>query len=212
MLKRCLKFTAYLIVALQVSVAHAGAYDDFFSALGNDNIRVVRNLLERGFDPNTRDPKGQVGLYVALRVESFDAAELLLTHPQLEVDALNEAGETPLMMAALRGSEAWTRKLLARGAAPHKPGWSPVHYAASGPEPAALAVLLDAGAPVDARSPNGTTPLMMAARYGKEASVDLLLARGADVRARNDAGATAAEFARMDGRVRLAARLDGLAR
>jgi uncharacterized protein len=212
MFKRWFRCAAHLLVALGISSAHAGAYDDFFSALGNDNARVVRNLLERGFDPNTRDPKGEVGLYVALRVESFDAVQALWAHPELDVNAVNEAGETPLMMAALRGSVEWTRKLIERGAQVHKPGWSPVHYAATGPEPAVLAVLLDAGAPVEARSPNGTTPLMMAARYGKEASVDLLLARGADVRARNDAGATAAEFARMDGRVRLAARLEGLAR
>lgn len=212
MFKRCFRFVLHLAVAVGISAAHAGAYEDFFSALGNDNVRVVKGLLERGFDPNTRDPKGQVGLYVALRVESFEAAQTLLAHPQVDVNAANEAGETPLMMAALRGSEEWTKKLLARGAQVHKPGWSPVHYAATGPAPAALRVLLDAGAPLDARSPNGTTPLMMAARYGKEESVDLLLARGADVRARNDAGATAAEFARMDGRVRLADRLEGLAR
>lgn len=212
MFKRWIRFGAYLLVASWVGVAHAGAYEDFFSALQNDNARVVRGLLERGFDPNTRDPKGQVGLYVALRAESFETVQALWAHPELDVNALNDAGETPLMMAALRGSEEWTKKLLARGAQVHKAGWSPVHYAATGPQPAVLRVLLDAGAPIDARSPNGTTPLMMAARYGSEASVDLLLARGADVRARNDAGATAAEFARMDGRVRLAARLEGLAR
>lgn len=212
MFKRWLRFGAYLLVASWVGAAHAGAYEDFFSALQNDNARVVRGLLERGFDPNTRDPKGQVGLYVALRAESFETVQALWAHPELDVNALNDAGETPLMMAALRGSEEWTKKLLARGAQVHKAGWSPVHYAATGPQPAVLRVLLDAGAPIDARSPNGTTPLMMAARYGSEASVDLLLARGADVRARNDAGATAAEFARMDGRVRLAARLEGLAR
>jgi ankyrin repeat protein len=212
MFRRCLRLALHLLLFAWFAAAHAGSYEDFFSALENDNVRVVRSLLERGFDPNTRDPQGQVGLYVALRAESFDAVQALWAHPQLDVNAVNEAGETPLMMAALRGSEEWTKKLLARGAEVHKPGWSPVHYAATGPETAPLQVLLDAGAPVDARSPNGSTPLMMAARYGKETSVDLLLARGADVRARNDAGATAAEFARMDGRVRLAARLEGLAR
>lgn len=211
-LKHWLKWLPHLVLAAWISFAHAGAYEDFFSALQNDNARVVRNLLERGLDPNTRDPQGQVGLYVALRAESFDAVQALWSHPQLDIDAANNAEETPLMMAALRGNEEWAKKLLGRGARPHKPGWSPVHYAATGPEPAVVRLLLDAGAPVDARSPNGTTPLMMAARYGKEASVDLLLARGADVRVRNDAGADAAEFARMDGRVRLAARLEGLAR
>ena len=68
----------------------------------------------------------------------------------------------------------------------HQDGWSPLHYAAAGPEPKIVAMLLDRGAPIDARSPNQTTPLMMAAGYGAEANVDLLLARGADKRLRND--------------------------
>jgi hypothetical protein len=33
-------------------------------------------------------------------------------------------------------------------------------------------LLLDKGAPVNARGPNGLTPLMMAARYGSETIVD----------------------------------------
>ncbi len=67
---------------------------------------------QRGFDPNTPDEKGQVGLYLALREGSLKVAEVLLQHPQLKVDAANAAGETPLMMAALRGNVEWTQRLL----------------------------------------------------------------------------------------------------
>ena len=59
--------------------------------------------------------------------------------------------------------------------------------------------LLDAGADVNAASPNGTTALMMAVRGGHAAVVDLLLARGADVAHRNDAGATALAWAQRGG-------------
>jgi len=97
---------------------------------------------------------------------------------------------------------------MARGAKVHGEGWSPLHYAATGPEPEFVRLLLEKGAPVDARSPNGSTPLMMAARYGSEASVDLLLARGADPKLRNQRDLTAADFARMDGRESLAKRLE----
>jgi hypothetical protein len=68
-------------------------------------------------------------------------------------------------------------------------------------------LLLDRGAPIDAKSPNGSTPLMMAARYGAEASVDLLLARGADAKRRNDLNLDAADFARQGGRDFLVERL-----
>lgn len=206
--KLLFRILAYLIIVVHISATRATAYDDFFRAVERDDASAVTALLQRGFDPNTRDERGQVALYLALRSPSLAVAEALWAHPGLEIDAANAAGETPLMMAALRGRAEWARRLLARGAAVHRPGWAPVHYAASGPEgEPVLRLLLDAGAPVNARSPNGTTPLMMAARYGSEASVDLLLARGADATARNQLDLSAADFAQLDGREALAARL-----
>ena len=68
-------------------------------------------------------------------------------------------------------------------------------------------LLLSKGAPLEARSPNGSTPLMMAARYGNEEAVDALLAAGADRTAKNDLGMNASAFAASAGRDRLAARL-----
>jgi ankyrin repeat protein len=207
-MKHYFRYLAYLIVLFNVSTADAGAYEDFFQAIERDDPSTISALLQRGFDPNSRDEKGQVALYVALRAPSLAAADALLAHPQLDVNATNAAGETPLMMAALRGHLVWAGKLMARGAKVHGEGWSPLHYAATGPEPEFVRLLLDKGAPVDARSPNGSTPLMMAARYGSEASVDLLLARGADPKLRNQRDLTATDFARMDGRDSLAKRLE----
>ena len=88
-----------------------------------------------------------------------------------------------------------------------QPGWSAIHYAASGPDVAVVAWLLDRGVPIDAPSPNRSTPLMMAAGYGSEASVELLLVRGADPRRRNDLDIDALEFARRSGRAFLVERL-----
>lgn len=202
-----IKYCVFTIITLCFSAAHAGAYEDFFAALERDDARVVTALLQRGFDPNSRDEQGQVALYLALRQPAPAVAEALFAHPQLQVDAVNAAGETPLMMAALRGQVTWMRRLLERGAKPHHEGWSPIHYAATGPEPQAVALLLDRGVPIDARSPNGTTPLMMAARYGSERSVALLLQRGADARLRNQRDLGAADFAREAGRDALAREL-----
>ena len=207
-MKSFIRYLSYLVVIAGFSTASAGAYEDFFKAIDKDDARTVATLLQRGFDPNSRDEQGQVALYVALRAPSLAAADALLAHPQLDVNATNAVGETPLMMAALRGQLVWAHKLLARGAKLHGDGWSALHYAAAGPEPEFVRLLLEKGAPTDARSPNGSTPLMMAARYGSEASVDLLLARGADPKLRNQRDLTAADFARMDGRDNLAKRLE----
>jgi hypothetical protein len=206
------KAIAYLLAAVCFSSATAGSYEDFFEAIARDDPATVITLLRRGFDVNSRDPLGQTGLFLALRSGSLKAAEAVWQAPSLELNALNEADESPLMIAALKGHVDWCRRLLERGAAVDKTGWSPLHYAATGPEPAVVKLLLERGAAVDAESPNRSTPLMMASRYGDEASVDLLLARGADPRRANDQKLKAADFARLGGRSALAARLDALAR
>lgn len=206
------KFAAYLLVALMFSTARAGAYEDFFLAVQRDDPRTVTRLLERGFDPNSVDPQGQSALYVALREPSLKVVEALWQAPGLKLDEPNGVGETPLMMACLRGHLDWIRRLLDRGAALHRPGWSPVHYAASAPEsPDALELLLRRGAPVDPRSPQGQTPLMMAARWGDQRSADVLLAAGADPTLRDARELDAADHAERAGRDRLAARLRALA-
>jgi ankyrin repeat protein len=197
----------YIALAAGTVPAHAGAYEDFFKAVSLDDASTVERLLQRGFDPNSVDEAGQGALFLAMREGAFKVATTLLKSPGLKVDQPNSAGETALMMAALRGHEEWLPQLVAQGAGIEREGWTPLHYAATGPQPATVAWLLERGARVDTRSPNGTTPLMMAARYGSEESVDLLLRRGADPKLRNQLNLTAADFARLAARDRLAQRL-----
>jgi uncharacterized protein len=206
-MRNWIKSIVYLIVIIHVSLAFAGVYDDFFVAVKRNDGRTVSALLERGFDPNTRDPQGQVALILALHREDLAVAEALMSRPETRVDLVNAVGESALMMAALRGHLEWCQRLLARGAPVNKTGWTPLHYAATGPEAKIVKLLLERGAIVDAESPNRSTPLMMAARYGKEDSVKLLLARGADPKRTNDLGQTAADAARSAGRESLAVEL-----
>jgi ankyrin repeat protein len=200
-----------LLVLTVSSGALAGAYVDFFRAVNIDNVSIVQDLLQRGFDPNSADEKGQTGLYLALREGSPKVAAALLADPRTVVDAANAAGETALMIAALRNRPDWVTRLIERGAAVNRDGWTPLHYAATGAEPAVLEILVARGALIEAASPNGTTALMMAARYGTEPTVDWLLARGASLAARNVQGLGAVDFARQGGRDRLAERLQRLA-
>ena len=202
----------YLLVAIGFSCANAGSYEEFFEAIVRDDPVTVGRLAQRGVDPNSRDPKGQTALFVALQRDSLKAADALLASATPDLNLLNDTGESALMMAALKGHAEWVRKLIERGAQVNKTGWTPLHYAATGPNPAVVQLLLDKGAAVDAESPNRTTPLMMAARYGSEAGVDVLLARGADPKRTNDLGLSAADFARDAQRTALSARLAKLMR
>lgn len=212
MLKKHIRYLIYIIVVMCFGSVHGGSFDDFFIAIRNDNASAIADLLKRGFDPNTRDETGQPGLTIAMQERSLNAARALLASKPIDVDALNSAGETALMMAALKGELTGAQWLLDRGARINRVGWSALHYAATGPEPKLVQLLLDRGAEIDAQSPNGTTPLMMAAHYGSEDSVKLLLARGSDTRRRNHLGLSVMDFAKKSGRAPLVDYLERSAR
>jgi uncharacterized protein len=196
----------YLSVFIGFS-ALANPAEDYFIAVDRDDDRAVTALVAKGQDPNFRRADGQTALHVALRDESPKVFKALMALPKLDVNAMNTSGESPLMMAALRGNLEAAEALLARGARAQHDGWSPLHYAATGSEPKLVGLLLARGAKLESLSPNKTTPLMMAARYGDERNVDVLLAQGASRQARNDKNLNAADFARLGGREKLAARL-----
>ena len=199
-MKNYFKKIVYLSVFTATFVVHAGSFEDFFRAVRSDNASVVNELLNRGFDPNTPDEQGQTGLLIALREPSPKVIQALLDSPKTNVELRNAMDESPLMMAALRGQQDLVAKLIARDADVNKPGWAPLHYAATNGHVAVIKQLLDNYAFIDAQSPNGTTPLMMAAMYGSTAAVQLLLDEGADTQMKNEQGLTAIDFAQRANR------------
>ncbi|WP_291022806.1 ankyrin repeat domain-containing protein [Hydrogenophaga sp.] len=185
------------------SSAWASSYDDFFSAIKRNDPDTLAKLAQRGFDLNTLDPAGQHPLYLALRDESDRVAMYLLSRPEVKVEHRNTKGESPLMMAALKGKLELVRRLIDRQAEVNKPGWAPLHYAATHASERSLPVvrlLLEHHAFIDAQSPNGSTPLMMAALYGHPQVVRLLLEEGADTAMKNEQGLSAIDFAHRAGR------------
>jgi ankyrin repeat protein len=193
------RFVIYLIVSIGYSFAIAGSYDDFFAAVQRDRPEPVKQLLQRGFDPNSINPQGEYALMMALRLSSLNVARVLIASPATQVEVRSAKDESPLMLAAMKGELEICRQLIARDADINKPGWAPLHYAASGGKLEVLQLLLDNYAYIDAASPNGTTPLMMAARYGSSEAVDLLLNAGADPMLKNQLGLTALDFAKQGG-------------
>lgn len=189
------KKVIYLVVTVWFSLANAGSYEDFFRALDTDNALVVTQLLERGFDPNTPNPKGVPALMLALKVPAPGVASLLIQHPDVQIEVRNAQDESPLMLAALGGYLDICTQLIEKDADVNKPGWTPLHYAATNSHLPVMQLLLDQHAYIDAASPNGTTPLMMAAMYGNASAVKLLLESGADPTLKNDLGLSAIDFA-----------------
>lgn len=202
----------YCFVFIGFSSSFAGSYDDFFVAIKQDDADTVRALLKRGFDPNTRNPAGEHGLALAIREPSLKVASVLAGTAQIDPEARNEHDESLLMLAALKGLFTVCEQLIAKGADVNKPGWTPLHYAATHGHISVMNLLLDNHAYIDAASPNGSTPLMMAALYGTPAAVKVLLEAGADPRLKNDQGLTAIDFANRGQRSESAALLAAFVR
>jgi ankyrin repeat protein len=189
------KYALYLIVFFCFFPVYAGSYDDFFEGLKTDEVRVVANVLARGFDPNTLSFDGQYPLVLAIRRPSPAVLDLLLRTKGLRAEVRTAKDESPLMLASMAGMVEVCKRLIALDADVNKTGWTPLHYAASGGHIEVIKLLLSHSAYIDAESPNQTTPLMMAAMYGSSQAVELLLAEGADASLKNQKGMTALDFA-----------------
>jgi len=192
----CLGLTA-------VFSAWASSFEDFFAAVKHDDVAEIQRLAQRGFDLNTINRRGEHALFLAMRDDAVKVAGFLLDQPGVQVEVRTPNDESPLMMAALKGRLALATRLIEREAEVNKPGWAPLHYAATdagGQAPAMVRLLLEHHAYIDAESPNGTTPLMMAAHYGSPTVVKILLEEGADPSIKNQQGLTAIDFARRANR------------
>ena len=194
------KFVVFIGFSLFSIFSSAGSYEDFFIALQNDQVKVVSSLLSRGFDPNTVNLKAEPALLNALNVGALSSAEVLIRHPRINVNVRNAHGETALMLACLKGHVSLAKLLISRQADINHPGWTPLHYAATGGHVELIHMLLEESAYIDAESPNGTTPLMMAARYGSAKATQLLIEEGADLQTKNQLGLSALDFSKQGNR------------
>ena len=70
---KVLKYVVLYSFILFLSSATAGSYEDFFKAIRNDEVKVVSNLLARGFDPNTVSLNAEPAILLCLvQLHSFE--------------------------------------------------------------------------------------------------------------------------------------------
>ncbi|QDL54628.1 ankyrin repeat domain-containing protein [Rhodoferax aquaticus] len=194
------RFGIGILFLLFGTPAVAGSYEDFFVAVRQDNPAEVIALLNKGFDPNTVNPNGVPAILAALQLNSPKVAKALALNPNTLVDVRTTKDESPLMLSAIKGYNDVSWILIQRDADINKPGWTPLHYAATGGNLEIVNELLAKHAYVDAESPNGTTALMMAALYGSADVVRALLAAEADLTVKNSLGLSALDFAQKSER------------
>ena len=218
---RLLKRATLSVAAVLCVALPAGAADDLrlVEAAKQRDGQALRRLLEApNVDVNAALPDGGTALHWAVHWDDLDMVDLLV-RAGADVDAANDYGIVPLVLACTNGHTAIAERLLAAGANPNKValvGEETVLMTAARTGVAGVVnALLDHGAEVDARDGHhGQTALMWAAAEGHEAVVRTLLARGAALDARSDAtGFTPLLFAARTGdldlmRVLLAAGAD----
>jgi ankyrin repeat protein len=117
-------------------------------------------------------------------------------------DVVDNQGRSPLMVAALHGFTEIMVSLVKHGAShcvSDAFGRQALHYAAQGGENvgAAIDILIDAKADVDARDLRGATPLMGGASVQSSIAVDKLLLHGAGVFQVDYVGQRALHHARL---------------
>ncbi|OWZ23575.1 Serine/threonine protein kinase [Phytophthora megakarya] len=124
----------------------------------------------------------------------------------VQVDAGDDYGRTPLIFASWNGQLHVVEYLLDHGAqvdvADHG-GSTALRFAASEGHLAILKLLIDRGATVNTADLNGWTPLRLATERGHVDIVKCLLEHDVDVDTRDNWGSSALRFAASDGRVEI---------
>lgn len=139
---------------------------------------AVKTLLDKGVSPNAKDNDGRTPLTEAAYRGYTEIAKMLIDHGA-DLFAKKRDGETPITMAAGHQDIA---QLIKRDL-------ELADVARKGDEKA-VKEMLDKGAYVNVRDPEGRTPLTEAAWEGHVEVVKLLLERGANANARKNDGTT----------------------
>ena len=131
----------------------------------------VRDLLQRGANPNARDREGRPPLVSAILGNSVALVGLLL-ESKADVNATDPHDWTPLHFAAEEVLPQLTSLLLAKGADPNRrddEGNTPLHravFSARGSDEV-VRLLRKHGARDDVKNKTGETPKSLAERLGE---------------------------------------------
>jgi ankyrin repeat protein len=166
-----------------VGLAVVQAAPALVDAAQNGDFKAVRSQLRERVDVNATQADGTTALHWAVRRNDLDMVDALLA-AHADYRLANRVGVRPLYLAAMNGNADVIARLLDAGDDPNSvltgEGETVLMLTAYTGNPAAVKLLLDRGAGVNAQQFRGQTALMFAAAEGHTDVVKLLLARGAD--------------------------------
>ena len=164
-----------------------------YEASANNNVELVRLLLDIGADINLANRAGETPLYVASLFGYVNIVRIL-TERGANINKANKNGETPLHIASQNGQVEVVRILLEKGANINKFDYSsetPLYVASEAGNEEVVRILLEKGAEINKANIDGQTPLMIAVSYGHLEIMEALLEYGANINAETNEGYTA---------------------
>ena len=169
---------------------------DYATAHG---LREIVSMLGHTADS---DSQGNMPLHQAVFNNQSEVVRTLLAGSKQYVNAVNDSGETPLLIACSNGNLLITGLLIDAGADVNKAlldGNTPLHFSAYQGNSFIGKALLQANAKIDAQSEDGKTPLIVAAGQGNNDFVSLLIEQNANVNLADNQQFTALHYASANG-------------
>lgn len=167
-------------------------------AVDRQDAPMVGLLLAAGADANLADEEGLSPLTLACQLGSEAVLDRLLSAPHLDTRAALPDGASALHICARYAPAPVVTRLLAAKLPVDKPdsrGETPLMWAAASGRNENMALLLKAGAKINAATPAGFTPLFFAIKSGVPEASAALLTAGADASHRGPKNTSALQLA-----------------
>ncbi|KAM4725704.1 histone-lysine N-methyltransferase EHMT2 isoform 2-T2 [Anableps anableps] len=201
--QRGLLEVCYMLIqaGAQVDAKDKDLRTPLLEAVINNHVDVARYLIQNGACVYHIEEDGYTGLHHAAKLGNLEIVNMLLETGQVDVNAQDNGGWTPIIWAAEHKHVKVIKSLLNRGAdvsIKDKELNVCLHWAAYAGNIDIAELVLNAGCSLSSVNVHGDTPLHIAAREGYLECVTLFLSRGADIDIMNREGDTPLTLARPD--------------
>ena len=146
-------------------------------------------------------------LHIAAHFGYYDIVDALINAPNVNINARNEQGKSPLYLASMSGMEQSAQLLINAGAdinASDNGQWTALHTAAGKGHHHIVDALIKApNINLNVRNAHGYTPLYVAVDRGREQSARLLINAGADINISDNNQWTALHWAAYYGYIKI---------